>query len=121
MTLDPRSTRPTPRTTRRRGSISPISSSSASAPGSSSSGTCRGLPPTSWTWAAAPAPTRSGWRGRPPVHLVDPVALQLTQAWGALGGRSAPRLTSVRVGDARELERESGAPTSVLLLGPLTI
>lgn len=52
------------------------------------------------------------------VHLVDPVALHVTQAW-ELSEAQPQRLTSVRVGDARQLEHEASSADAVLMLGPL--
>jgi ubiquinone/menaquinone biosynthesis C-methylase UbiE len=52
------------------------------------------------------------------VHLVDPVALHVTQAWERSEAQPE-RLASVRVGDARELEQQSKSADAVLLLGPL--
>jgi ubiquinone/menaquinone biosynthesis C-methylase UbiE len=52
------------------------------------------------------------------VHLVDPVALHVTQAWER-SERQPQRLASVKVGDARQLEHETRSADAVLLLGPL--
>ena len=52
------------------------------------------------------------------VHLVDPVALHVTQAC-ELSEAQPQRLASVRVGDARQLEHESQSADAVLMLGPL--
>ena len=53
------------------------------------------------------------------VHLVDPVALHVTQAWERSEAQQPHRLASVRVGDARQLEHESKGADAVLMLGPL--
>jgi ubiquinone/menaquinone biosynthesis C-methylase UbiE len=53
------------------------------------------------------------------VHLVDPVPLHVRQAQAASRIRSAGRLASVRVGDARRLELEDACADAVLMLGPL--
>jgi len=53
------------------------------------------------------------------VHLVDPVALHVTQAWELSEAQPEHRLASVSVGDARQLEQEEGSADVVLMLGPL--
>jgi len=53
------------------------------------------------------------------VHLVDPVALHVTQAWERSEAQQPQRLASVGVGDARQLEREARSADAVLMLGPL--
>jgi len=53
------------------------------------------------------------------VHLVDPVPLHVRQAEEASRARSAGRLASARVGDARSLGFTDASAEAVLLLGPL--
>lgn len=53
------------------------------------------------------------------VHLVDPVPLHVEQAEAASGARTAGRLASARVGDARRLAFGDAGADAVLLLGPL--
>jgi SAM-dependent methyltransferase len=53
------------------------------------------------------------------VHLVDPVALHVTQALAASGRQPAAPLASAVVGDARRLDRPDACADAVLLLGPL--
>jgi ubiquinone/menaquinone biosynthesis C-methylase UbiE len=53
------------------------------------------------------------------VHLVDPVPLHVQEAEEASRGRTAGRLASARVGDARALDFADGCASAVLLLGPL--
>jgi len=53
------------------------------------------------------------------VHLVDPVPLHVRQAEEASRARSAGRLASARVGDARSLGFTDASTEAVLLLGPL--
>jgi ubiquinone/menaquinone biosynthesis C-methylase UbiE len=52
------------------------------------------------------------------VHLIDPVATQVTEASRKSAASSHP-LASCSVGDARVLDWESGSADTVLLLGPL--
>ncbi len=52
------------------------------------------------------------------VHLIDPVALHLEQA-RARAGSSGVELSSIALGDARELKLPGGIADAVLLLGPL--
>lgn len=58
---------------------------------------------------------RSGYS----VHLIDPVALHVTQAWERSLAQQPHRLASVLVGDARQLEQEPRSADVVLMLGPL--
>lgn len=53
------------------------------------------------------------------VHLVDPLALHVSQAWEGSEAQRPARLASVRVGDARRLEFDDRCADALLLLGPL--
>jgi ubiquinone/menaquinone biosynthesis C-methylase UbiE len=53
------------------------------------------------------------------VHLVDPVPLHIQQAERAAQTKTAGRLASTQVGDARKLEFADASADAVLLLGPL--
>ena len=53
------------------------------------------------------------------VHLVDPVALHVTQAWERSLQQQPHALASVNVGDARQLEQPDHGADVVLMLGPL--
>jgi ubiquinone/menaquinone biosynthesis C-methylase UbiE len=53
------------------------------------------------------------------VHLVDIVPLHIQQARLAAEDPEMPRLASLRVGDARQLEFEDESADAVLLFGPL--
>ena len=53
------------------------------------------------------------------VHLVDIVPLHIQQARLAAEDPELPRLASLRVGDARQLDFEDKSADAVLLFGPL--
>ncbi len=53
------------------------------------------------------------------VHLVDIVPLHIQQARLAAADPELPRLASLRVGDARQLDFEDKSADAVLLFGPL--
>lgn len=63
----------------------------------------------------------SGWLARLgyEVHLIDPVPLHVEQAHERSRSQPEAPIASVRVGDARQVERDDTSVTAVLLLGPL--
>ncbi len=53
------------------------------------------------------------------VHLVDIVPRHIEQAMQAAGQPESPRLASLRVGDARELDFDGGFADAIIMHGPL--